>query len=582
MIDRLTTLFTKETHGITAAGLLLGGAALAAKIVGLVRDNILAARFGATAGDRVLDIYYAGFRLPDLLLNILILGAISSAFLPIFSERFRKDKEDAWRLTNNILTLAALALVFIAIVLFLLVPFLMPFVAPGFSVDALARAVTVTRLLLLSPILFGISSVISATLHYFKRFLLYSLAPVLYNVGIIVGTLFFPTAQPELAPALGAVLGAALHLLIQIPGLRGTGFKFRVHLRPIHKSIPEIVRLALPRTANLAVNQLQIIALTAIASTAVGAIAVFNLGANLAFVPVGIIGVSFATAAFPPLARAWASEDRKRFSTTLRQTVQEILFFTLPAAVMFLVLRAHIVRVVLGRGLFSWEDTRLTAAVLGAFAVGVVAFSLLPLLVRAFFAIKDTKTPLKIASFSVLLTIITALGLSFALAQTGTIHTFIGELFRVEDLPDIRVLALPIAMSLVASLQVILMFVAMRKTFMAGELKRLAVAFIRLLIASLVAGVITWAVLRPLAEGVAQETGIGILLQGAAAGAIGGFVFLLLAFSFAFPEARRIIAFLRRSMPPLSVILPHEGEPPPDDLPQEQSRETKEGSDEKS
>ena len=560
MIAKFTSLMTRESHSITAAGILLGIAAFGAKIVGLIRDNVLASEFGATAQDRVLDIYYAGFRIPDLLLNILILGAVSSAFLPIFTERFAKDEKDAWRLTNNVLTLAGVAIIVVAAVLYVFIPALMPLVAPGFSDSELARAVTVTRLLLLSPFLFGISSVVSAVLHHFKRFFLYSLAPVLYNMGIIMGTIVLNPENPELAPALGAVFGAALHLLVQLPGLVGTGFHFRIRLAPVHAAVKEIISLAIPRTASLVVNQLQTIALTAIASLTLGAIAVFNLGTNLAFVPVGIVGISFATAAFPSLSRAWADRDDNVFSRTLRQTLQEVLFFALPAAVMLLVLRAHIVRVVLGRGLFSWEDTRLTAAVLAAFAVGVVAFSVQPLLSRAFFARKNTRTPLVISLITAIVAVAGAYILTPMLAPDGSAHAFLGELFRVGDLPDIQVLALPIALTTATILQALLLGVLLAPAFQKGDGKRLLLAFVRLLFVALIAGVVTWASLRPLAEGVAQETGVGILLQGAAAGILGGFVYLLLSFSFAFPEARRIISFLRRSMPPLSVILPHDGE----------------------
>lgn len=560
MIAKFTSLVTKESHSITAAGILLGVASLAAKLVGLIRDNVLASEFGATATDRVLDVYYAGFRIPDLLLNVLILGAVSSAFLPVFTERFQKDEGDAWRLTNNVLTLAAVGIAAVAGVLWFFIPMLMPLVAPGFSGEELARATDVTRLLLLSPFLFGLSSVVSAVLHHFKRFFLYSLAPVLYNAGIIAGTLFLRPENPELAPALGAILGAVLHLAIQLPGLRGTGFSFTLRLKPVHDAVKEIISLAVPRTASLVVNQLQTIALTAIASLTLGAIAVFNLGTNLAFVPVGIVGISFATAAFPVLARAWAAHDEKIFSRTLRQTLQEILFFALPSAVMLLVLRAHVVRVVLGRGLFSWEDTRLTAAVLAAFAVGIVAFSVQPLLSRAFFARKNTRTPLVVSIVTAIVAVAGAIMLTPMLAPGGAVHAVLGDLFRVADLPDIQVLALPIALTTATILQALLLIFLLRSAFAAGDAKRLMLAFTRLLFVSLVAGVVTWASLRPLAEGVAQETGLGILLQGAAAGLLGAFVYLLLSFSFAFPEARRIVAFLRRSMPPLSVILPHDGE----------------------
>lgn len=556
MIARIKTWLNHETSSITIAALLLAAASFAADTLGLLRDRILATQFGA---GETLDVYYAAFRIPDLLLNLLILGAVSSAFLPVFAERYGRDREDAWRLTANFLTVAALALVLFAVALFFAIPTLMPLIAPGFESEAMERAVRVTRILLMSPILFGLSSIISSVLHYFQRFFIYSLAPILYNLGIIIGALLFAPRFGEVGLAVGVILGAAMHLGIQIPGIASVGFRFRLLFRPLHAAIRDIVRLAIPRTVNLLVIQLQFTALTAIASLfAAGSIAVFNLGTNLAFVPVGVIGISFATAAFPVFSRAFAAGDLKAFSRTLRQTIQEILFFALPAVAFFLVLRAHIVRVVLGAGAFSWEDTRLTAAVLGAFAFGVAAQSLLPLLVRAFFAKKDTKTPLLIALFSTALTVGGTFFLSVALRGSGAAREFIGTLFRVVDLPDIRVLSLPIAMSVMATVQVLLLLFALRRHFLAGEMRRLLRAFVRLSLVSAIAGSVTWAALRPLAQGVEQETFVGIFLQGLGAGVLGVIVFLVLAFTFAFPEAQRLVGFLRRTLPPLKSVLPRE------------------------
>lgn len=560
MMQRIVTLFKKETQSITLAGLLLAGASFGADILALVRDRILASQFGAI-GNRTLDIYNAGFRIPDLLLSLLVLGAMSSAFLPVFAERFSKNKEDAWRLTANLLTLAGVMLVVFAGVLFFLIPYLMPLVAPGFEGEAMERAIRVTRILLLSPVLFGISSIVSAVLHYFQRFFLYSFAPILYNVGIIIGAVLFAPRFEEIGLAAGVILGAAMHLGVQLPGLIGSGFRFRMVIKPLHDAIREIVRLAVPRTANLVVNQIQLTVLTAIASLFIaGSITVFNFGNNLAFVPVGVIGVSFATAAFPALSRAAADNNDKQFSTILRRTIQEILFFALPAAGLFLVLRAHIVRVVLGAGAFSWEDTRLTAAVLGAFSLGVIAFSLLPLLVRAFFARKNTTTPLWIGTISAILTVGGTIALAAVIKQDNGLRDAVGALFRVADLADIRVLALPIAMSIVTSFQVLFLLAALRRYFMPGEFGKLIAALARLAFAALMATAATWVTLRPLAEGVAQETAIGIFLQGAVAGGVGILVFFFLAFTFAFPEAQRLVRFLKRSFPPLSAILPRTAE----------------------
>lgn len=553
MIDKLTNWLNRESPSITVAALLLAAASFAADILGLVRDRVLAAQFGA---GEVLDIYYAGFRIPDLLLNILILGAMSSAFLPVFADRFVKSKDDAWRFASNLLTLAALGLIACAGILYILVPWLLPFVVPGFDISQMERAIAVTRILLLSPILFGISSIVSAILHFSQRFFFYSLAPILYNLGIILGAVVLAPRFGELGLAAGVVFGAVLHLGIQIPAVRASGFHFRAMLRPVHTAVYEMVHLAIPRTANLVVNQLQFTALTALASVfAVGSIAVFNFGMNLAFVPIGVIGISFATAAFPVLSRSHALGDSMMFARTLRQTAQEILFFALPAAALLLVLRAHIVRVVLGSGAFTWEDTRLTAAVLGALALGVIAMSLLPLLVRAFFAQKDTVTPLLISLAAAVGTVALALGLAEGLSALSVFHNAIGALFRIEDLADIRVLALPVAMTMLATLQAAALLVALSFRGLRGEARRLAGATVRMTLVAFASGAVTWGVLQVLAEGVVQETFVGIFLQGVTAGFIGTLVYLVLASLFAFPEFVRLLRILRRSVPPLGAAV---------------------------
>ena len=560
MIERVSSWFHRESSSITVAALLLAAASFAADILGLVRDRILAAQFGA---GEVLDIYYAGFRIPDLLLNLLVLGAMSSAFLPMFAERYARDRTDAWRFAQNLLTLVAFSLVVFAGALYFLAPSLMGLVAPGFTAEQAARAASVTRMLLLSPILFGISSLISAVLHFFRRFFLYSLAPILYNAGIIIGAsvlapVFSASGRsPEIGIAAGVILGAVMHLCVQLPGLWNVGFRFRPSLRPIHSAIAGVIRLSIPRTGTLVLYQLYLTALTAMASAfAVGSIAVFNLGRNISSITVGVIGISFATAAFPVFSRAAAAGDRSAFSRAFRQTAQEVLFFAAPLSVLFLVLRAHIVRVILGSGAFSWEDTRLTAAVLGALTFGIVAETLLPLFVRVFFAQKNTVTPFLVSLGSAVGNVVLAFWLSAALGRQGVVRAAVGWLFRVADLSDIRVVALPVTIALVLLAQLVVYIFLVRRYLEAQDRTAMLASAIRLGLSSLAAGGAAWTMLQVLVSGIAQETFIGIFIQGFLAGVTGIVIYLFLAVTFAFPEARRLVALLRQSLPPLAAILP--------------------------
>lgn len=378
-----------------SAAAIIALSGLASRALGLVRDRLFADRFGA---GEVLDAYFAAYRIPDLVYNLLILGALSAAFLPVLSEHLARGKAgraEAFRMANALLTVALLVLAAVAAVLFVFAPALIAVLVPGFDEVRRDLAIQFTRIMLLQPILLGASGVLSGLLLAFRRFVAYAAAPVLYNAGIIMGVLFLVPVFGIAGLAWGVVLGALLHVLVQLPQVWSVGYRFRPDIRLDHPGLKQVSHLLVPRLVGLIAQQGAAIIVTLFGSALLtGGIAAYMLADNIQAVPIGLFGVSVAVAAFPYLASAAAHRDLSAFSDTLGGAIRVIVFVALPASIFLLLLRAQVVRVVLGTGAFDWEDTVTTFTVLGVLSLSVIAQSLIPLLARAFFSLHDTRTPM--------------------------------------------------------------------------------------------------------------------------------------------------------------------------------------------
>ncbi len=386
-------MWNGETSGLTAAAFVVGAASFASRLVGVLRDRTLASAFGA---GQSLDVYYAAFRLPDLFYTLIILGALSAGFIPVFAEYIEtKSKDEAWRLAEHTLSVVGFVMIVVSAGLFLFAPALVPMTVPGFSPENLELTISLTRIMALSPLFFGISAVMGGVLQVMRRFLVFSLAPVLYNIGIIFGAIVFVPMLGIQGLAWGVVFGAFMHMLAQASVALRLGFR-RIPFPSIRvPGIRRILYLMLPRTAGLAVTQVNLVILLALASVlSEGSIAVFHLANNLQSFPVSLFGISFSVAAFPSLARAAGAKRDEEFNELLTSSVRKILFLLIPSTAVFILLRAQIVRLALGAGVFGWTDTIRTADVLGVFAASLLVQGLVPLFARAFYAIQDTWTPL--------------------------------------------------------------------------------------------------------------------------------------------------------------------------------------------
>lgn len=409
---------------LSAAGIVaLSG--LASRVLGLLRDRIFAHLFGA---GEVLDAYYAAYRVPDLLYNLLILGALSAAFLPIVSTYLangESGRRAAFRMASALITIAVSALAVLALLLALVAPILLPVLAPGFDAPRRDLAVLFTRIMLLQPILLGLSSVLSGMLLAFQRFKAYAAAPVVYNAGIIVGAVIFVPRLGPVGLAWGVVLGALLHVLVQLPSVSRLGFHFQPTFFWRQHGVRQVFHLFVPRLVGLLAGQIGVLVVTFLGSGLIaGSIAAYLLAENLQAVPIGLVGISMAVAAFPFLSAAAARGDAQGFTGTLVRALRLVLFVALPSSAFLVLLRAQIVRVVLGTGAFDWEDTVTTFSILGILALSVVAQSIIPLLARAFFALHDTRTPMGASVVAITVNIVGAVLLSSRMGVEGLAWSF--------------------------------------------------------------------------------------------------------------------------------------------------------------
>jgi putative peptidoglycan lipid II flippase len=482
--------------------------------------------FGA---DTVLDAYFAAFRIPDLVYNLLIVGALSAGFIPVFIRTREQHIELSWRVTNAVMTILGAVLIILCTILIIFTPAIMHIIVPGFNGESFDLTVQLTRIMFVSPILLGLSSIASGVLQSLKCFLIYALTPIFYNIGIIIGAVLFVPLFGPVGLAYGVVLGALCHLLIQIPSLWQQGYRPALIWDTTMSEVREIGTLMIPRTLGLAASQVNLVIITMIASTfAVGSLTVFNFANNLQYFPIGIIGYSFAIAAFPTLSSMFTKGALEDMKTHIITTIRQILFLMLPITVICLLLRAQIVRVVYGTGAFDWSDTILTGDMLAFFSLSLFAQAIIPLLVRTFFARRDTWTPFVIAVVSSLFNII------FSLT--------IPDLF-----PDSqKILGLAVAFSLAQILQLSILWITLRAQLGALE-EHTLLPFIAKLTIAIIPTAFTIQLLKiPIASIVDMTRFWGIFLQGFFAGGAGLLVYIFIMSLLRVEEVAMLLRAMRR------------------------------------
>lgn len=551
------SFFNSEISSIHSAALLLGAAGLLSRLLGVFRDRLLAGHFGA---GRELDIYYAAFQIPDFMSAVFLLGAGSAAILPVFQEYLSKNEDDARKLISELMTLFLAASTIFGVAVFLIAPFALRFVVPGFSGAERDMVTALTRIMVLSPILLGLSSILSTVVQSYQRFLAYALAPLLYNFGIILGITVFLPIMGMSGLALGVVLGALFHAGIQYQAVRELGFRpaFLKIQKHLSAGVRSVLRLSFPRVISVSITHITILVLTAIGSTlAAGSIAIFQLAQNLFFVPVGVFGISYAVAIFPRMHRAYLERNTKDFHNELFLGIRTILFWIVPSAVLFIVLRAHIVRVALGAGAFSWEDTRLSAAVLAILALALFAESIVSLLIKGYYSLGNTWKPLFINVFGSLVAIVLGFSLTRLLATKSEFTDLLTGLLRIKDLPHPEVLGLALGFTIGLSLNTLALLFTLKKLARKelGEGEPFpALSLVKIVSAAILGGIAAYGVRASFSETLPLITFVQVLAQGALAGLTGFGVYFGVLFLLKSEEMLSLIAAMKKRLFRLGIL----------------------------
>jgi putative peptidoglycan lipid II flippase len=384
---------------LARAGLIVSVAFLVSRALGWVRLVVIAGAF-STAD---LDVFFAAFRIPDLIFQLVAAGALSSALVPVVSAMLeRQEHERAWRVVSTVVNLMLIALAVLAVVLFVLAPLVMRAITPGFDAAQLERTVLLTRIMLLSPILLAMGAVATSVLNAGGRFGASALAPIVYNLAIIAGALFVAPTYGVEGLAASVAAGSLGHLLVQLWPLARLGFRYEPAIAAAEPEARRTLALMAPRALGLGANQVTFIVTTALASTiAVGAVADLNIAFTLLQIPIGVIGVPLGIVLLPSLARDAAGGREEAFVRMLTRAVRLLLFVMIPIAGLFAVLRQEVVDLLFGVGQIGAADLAQIASTLAWFLIGLAAHALIAVLARAFYARQDTRTPVAVAIGSV-------------------------------------------------------------------------------------------------------------------------------------------------------------------------------------
>ncbi|NOZ50686.1 MAG: murein biosynthesis integral membrane protein MurJ [Chloroflexi bacterium] len=382
---------------------------VASRAFGLLREIVIGARFGASAD---LDAYLAAFRLPDLLFTLVAGGALASAFIPTFSERLaHRDEAGAWELAAKVANLLVLALTVLAVLAALSArPIVEHLIAPGFSPAQQTLTISLMRWMLISTVIFGLSGLVMGVLNSYQHFLLPALAPVVYNVAILLAAWFLAPRWGVQALVVGVLVGAVLHLLVQVPGLWHFKARWRPSISLADAGVREVLRLMAPRMLGLAVVQLNFMVNIFLAShLAPGSISALNYAWLIMLLPQGIFAQAIATAAFPTFAHQAAKGERGAMQSTLGSILALLLFLTVPAAILLFLLRVPLISLLLQRGAFDAHATQMTAAALRFYALGLIGHAVVEVVARGYYALKDTLTPVLVGVAAITMNIVLSL-----------------------------------------------------------------------------------------------------------------------------------------------------------------------------
>lgn len=487
-----------DKRQIARAAALVMGLFVLSRLLGMLREIVIGHQFGTSAA---LDAYLAAFRLPDLLFQLVAGGALGSAFIPTFAGLLAQERRrDAWRLASAIINLLMLLLTVLSFLASLLAgPLVRHIIAPGFTPAQQALTAHLMRLMLLTPIIFGVSGVLMGVLNSHQHFLTPALAPSLYNFAIIAGALWLSPSLGVEGLAIGVVVGALLHLLVQMPALcRLDGFYAPI-LGLRDANVREVGRLMLPRTIGLAAVQVNFLVNTILASRLpAGSLSALNYAWLIMLLPQGIFAQAVATAAFPTFSAQAARGEMSAFRSTVSATLRATLYLSVPASVGLILLRRPLVQVLLQRGAFDAHSTAWVASALAFYAIGLVGHSAVEILSRAFYALHDTLRPVLVGLGAMGLNVILSLLLGRPTEAGGMGHT-----------------GLALANSTATLLEMIVLMVLLARRAGGLPWREMSASLGRITLSAGAMGIVLWSFLYYLGESSAWLTALGGITIGA-------------------------------------------------------------------
>lgn len=437
-------------------------------LLGLIKKRLLVMLFGAS---NVVGVYDAATRLPDTLFQIIIAAALSTAFIPVFSNYLVKNKEEeAHKMASNLLTVGIVIFTLFSVILVLFAPSFLRILNPGegFSQTEMALMANLLRIIIIGQLLFIIGAFFSALLQSYNHFFIAGFAAAMYNLGIILGLLFFSKFVGIYSGAYGIILGALLYIFFQLPFVKKVGFSFKPNFSFRTPGLIMITKLMWPRTLSLAVSQLGSILTISLISFLPDTgrnYFIFDLAQTLAFAPVGLVGGAIAQAALPILSRE--KDNKDNFKSIFISSFNQMLYLILPVTALMLVLRIPIVRLVYGADKFDWNATVLTGRILASFSIFIFSSTLIQLVNRAFYALQNTFIPLVVGGTSTIIMLILS-GIFIVIYQSGLHslsypYSFFNNTFRGELVFGFGVEGLAFANSLGMLITLIILLTILNK-----------------------------------------------------------------------------------------------------------------------
>lgn len=479
----------RQQATILSAASIITISSILSTLTGLLRNRLMVTYFyDGTNNNSVLDAYMVSFRLPELIFQLLVIGALSAAFIPVFSKYEKQSKEQAFRMASSVLTITLLAFVFFSVIIFIFAkPLTQMMTGDTFTPEQIAMSVEMTRIMLFAQFFFAISNFLSGTIQAYKRFIIPALSPIAYNVGIILGIVVLSPYFGILGPTFGVILGAFLHFSLQIPLAIRLGFRYHPRIDLSHPGVKEIYSLMAPRTLALSITQIQPLATTFFATHLAGnSLTIINLAQLLMTFPIRIFGVPIAQAALPFLSHESNAGESERFKKLVIQSLNQISFFAMPASILLLILRVPIVRIAYGAKNFTWDATLTTGRVVAILALSVAAQAAVHILIRAFYSLHNTKYPLFVSFFSTLV--------------------FLFGSYIAVFMSDYGLLGLAIAVSLSAVVEMILLLILLNKIVSINSVADLWIPQAKMFTASFLMAVFLWLPFRILDELVFDTT----------------------------------------------------------------------------